>query len=405
MRKKTVLTTLAVLIAFALAACGGEAERPLVLDTRLTDALAMDFDYEGKTFFEDGVEAVEMVSCEDGDTAVFMIDGVPERVRFLGIDTPEASAEWEPWGHQATEFACDKLNNADTIVIERDDVAGSRDTYYRVLAWIWYDERLINLELMELAYATRGTLINHRGDYYAYRDEIMDAYFHAREVGKRIHETEGTDPLWDYSPTPQDITIQTLLENPDEHWFAHVNVEGVVSRMLGPHAYIQQGDYGIFVFIGYATSERLQPGNRVRIENARFVNDLLRRNGWHIADVRTGTGTTNDITVLEEGLTVESQTMTIAAIEPVHYGRLVTFENLTFQSYDTQDDGTVATFTDGAEHTLIVSVPTLVPADDRFDFSTLSTGDTVTLSGILSNHVEGVRLIVTTPDDVSPEVD
>ena len=403
MRKKTVLTTLAVLIAFALAACGGEAERPLVLDTRLTDALAMDFDYEGKTFFEDGVEAVEMVSCEDGDTAVFMIDGVPERVRFLGIDTPEASAEWEPWGHQATEFACDKLNNADTIVIERDDVAGSRDTYYRVLAWIWYDGRLLNLELMELAYADRGTLINHRGDYYAYRDEIMDAYFHAREVGKRIHETEGTDPLWDYSLTPRDVDIQTLIENPDDHWFAHVNVEGVVTRMVGTHAYIQDGDHGVFVFIGYATSDRLQIGNRVRIENARFVNDLLRRNGWHIADVRTGVGAANDITVLDEGVSVEPHTLTIDDIEPLHYGRLVTIEHLTFESFETRRGEAVAIFKDADENTLIVSVPQIITENDQFDFSTLTTGDIVTLTGVLSDHIDGFRLVLTTRDDASIE--
>jgi len=399
MLKKVLFTTLLASIAFALAACGGNGE----LSTRLTDRLSMDFEYEGKTFFEDGVEAVDMVSCEDGDTAVFIIDGVEERVRFLGIDTPEASAEWEPWGYQATEFACERLNNAQTIVVEADSVTGFRDTYGRLLAWIWYDGRLLNLELMELAYATRGTLINHRGEYVKYHEEIMDAYFNVRDSGIRVFETEETDPLWDYSPTPQDVTIQTLIENAEDYRFAHINVEGVVTRMVGAHAYIQDGDFGVYVFIGYSETERLQVGNRIRVENARFINDLLRRNGWHISDVRTGTGVTNDITVLESDVSVEPTVITIDDITPMHYGRLVTIENLTFESYEARRGETIATFTDGEGNTLTVSVPHIVVEDHRFDFTTLTAGDTVTITGVLSDHIDGFRLVLTSQDDVVEE--
>ena len=64
------------------------------------DQVKMDFEYEGKSFINDGVGEVELVRSTDGDTARFkdIITGETFSLRFLGIDTPESTIEKDPWG-------------------------------------------------------------------------------------------------------------------------------------------------------------------------------------------------------------------------------------------------------------------------------------------------------------------
>ncbi len=66
-----------------------------------------DVDFEGMSFFEDGYEIVEYRSLSDGDTATFVIGGMPMACRFLAIDTPEMNSStygMEPWAMAAKEF-------------------------------------------------------------------------------------------------------------------------------------------------------------------------------------------------------------------------------------------------------------------------------------------------------------
>ena len=52
---------------------------------------------------------IELVSCIDGDTAKFVIDVKEEKVRFLGIDTPESTNYVETYGKEASEYTCNLL--------------------------------------------------------------------------------------------------------------------------------------------------------------------------------------------------------------------------------------------------------------------------------------------------------
>lgn len=122
------------------------------IDTRYTDALKMDFDYTGKSFQRDGVGLATLVSCGDGDTARFRdaLTGETFSLRFYGIDTPEVAGpytEEEAWGKAASQFTCNKLQNAKTIVLEGEGT--SSGGYGRDGGWVWIDGRLLNLEILE----------------------------------------------------------------------------------------------------------------------------------------------------------------------------------------------------------------------------------------------------------------
>ena len=81
------------------------------------DQVKIDFEYEGKSFINDGVGEVELVYSTDGDTARFkdIITGETFNLRFLGIDTPESTIDKDPWGKAASDYTKKKLQNAKNI--------------------------------------------------------------------------------------------------------------------------------------------------------------------------------------------------------------------------------------------------------------------------------------------------
>ena len=100
-------------------------------------------------------QKVEFNRCVDGDTAVFNVDGIETKYRFLAIDTPESVAPnkaVEEFGKDASEYTCNKLTNAKEIIIEYEN-SNKTDKYGRYLGWIWVDGSLLQKELISVGYA------------------------------------------------------------------------------------------------------------------------------------------------------------------------------------------------------------------------------------------------------------
>ncbi|TVP96650.1 MAG: hypothetical protein EA374_00950 [Acholeplasmatales bacterium] len=191
---RVIIGLLLIQFSAMLIACEGQTSRPSSeLKTPFTDAITLDLDYEGLSFVEDGLGAVQLHRCVDGDTARFTEDGglTHYSVRFLGIDTPEVGRNAEPWGAAASRYVCDRLNAAETIVLEWDASTTRLGTYGRYLAFVWVDGRLLNLELIELAF-TESMGIRTR-----FGEEMTLAWFATRETGRRIYGER--DPDYPYT--------------------------------------------------------------------------------------------------------------------------------------------------------------------------------------------------------------
>jgi micrococcal nuclease len=149
-----------VLLAVMLAGCGGSLEQgggsageaPAGLATTGAERAAWP-DPPG-----DAV-AAEVQRVTDGDTFVATVEGRKERIRVIGVDTPETVAPnrpVEPYGKQASAFAKRHLTGA-TVRLAGD--AEPRDRYGRMLAYVWLaDGTFWNALLVAEGYAQQLTI-------------------------------------------------------------------------------------------------------------------------------------------------------------------------------------------------------------------------------------------------------
>lgn len=110
----------------------------------------------------------------DGDTIIVEISGTRERVRLLGIDTPESVAENRPdqcYGAESSAYLAGLLPEGTDVTLIRDVEA--RDQYDRLLAYVVRssDQLFVNLDLIERGFA--GVLIYEPNSHY--RDLFEDA--------------------------------------------------------------------------------------------------------------------------------------------------------------------------------------------------------------------------------------
>ncbi len=143
-------------------------------------------------------EKVTLTKCVDGDTALFKINNVNTRVRFLGIDTPESvkpESEAEAYGKKASNYTCDKLTNAKEIYLEYDEKSDEKDKFDRTLAWVWVDSSLLELDLIEHGYAKVRYLYND----YKYTNLLYE---------KQTIAKENKVGIWsDYEPFKYTVTF------------------------------------------------------------------------------------------------------------------------------------------------------------------------------------------------------
>ena len=104
-------------------------------------------------------------TCIDGDTTVFgfpnnvasLIESSPKRVRYLNMDTPETSGTPERWGLLAKAYTCNRLLEAESILIQTDPGDKLLDPYGRLLGWVWIlDEGEEDYELLNYWLVRQG---------------------------------------------------------------------------------------------------------------------------------------------------------------------------------------------------------------------------------------------------------
>jgi micrococcal nuclease len=128
-----------------------------------------------------GEQPVPVVRVVDGDTIIVRLAGKNERVRLIGIDTPESVKPNTPvqcFAPEASARTKALLPAGSSVRLVRD--VDLRDRYGRLLAYVYRasDNLFVNLALAVDGYASAYTYppnVAHAGEFVAAAGQARDA--------------------------------------------------------------------------------------------------------------------------------------------------------------------------------------------------------------------------------------
>ena len=130
-------------------------------------------------------ERHEIVKVVDGDTLDVSIEGKTERLRLIGIDTPETvdpRKSVQCFGKEASNRAKELLEG-EFVSLESDETQGERDKYKRLLRYVFLpDGTNFNLYMITEGYAHEYTY----DEPYKYQADFKQAEIDARAQNKGL---------------------------------------------------------------------------------------------------------------------------------------------------------------------------------------------------------------------------
>lgn len=139
---------------------------------------------------EDSNTAEEMTELEgpysvirvvDGDTFVIRADGEEEKVRLIGLDTPESvhadPDRNSPYGEVASEYTRSMVDGEE-VYLEFD--VSPRDKYGRLLAYVYVDGKMLNEMILKEGHGRAGTYPPN----VKYTDRFYELQREAREENR-----------------------------------------------------------------------------------------------------------------------------------------------------------------------------------------------------------------------------
>ncbi len=216
----------------------------------------------------------------DGDTTHFY---VPETIsdtgvlkaRYLAVNTPESTGKIEPWGKMAARFTKEKLESAESIILESDDEKWNLDsTGDRYLVWVWYkpageaDYRNLNLEILQNGLAFASNSSQNR-----YGETCINAIAQAKAENLYALSNKKDPEMYDGDVV--EVSLKELRTNSEAYDGVRVAFNAIVTKNDGQSVYVESYDeetemyFGMSVYYGFTLQgeglEIISTGNECRI--------------------------------------------------------------------------------------------------------------------------------------------
>lgn len=121
-----------------------------------------------------GTTTASVLAVIDGDTIEVLLNGEKERVRYIGVDTPEFNYETGENDCYAQEA---KQENQDLVagkIVRLETDTSDRDKYGRLLRYVYIDDVFVNRHLVQAGMA-RAIYIKPDVAYYSDFKQVEEA--------------------------------------------------------------------------------------------------------------------------------------------------------------------------------------------------------------------------------------
>lgn len=154
-------------------------------------------------------EEAKVVKVIDGDTITVLLHGKTETVRVIGIDTPETvdpRKSIECFGVAASNRA-KQLLASQTVMLESDSTQGDRDSYQRLLRYVWINSSTSSAQNWQIDYGLETIREGFAHEYtyqipYKYQNEYKQAQSEAQKKKKGLWADNAC-----VTPTPTKVSI------------------------------------------------------------------------------------------------------------------------------------------------------------------------------------------------------
>ena len=164
-----------------------------------TNLLTSVSDEEEASVTSNTLEKVTLIRVIDGDTIVVSTGDTEEKVRLIGIDTPESCSpeRWKnnEYGEYASDYTKSLLNGIDTLYLSYDQE--QTDQFGRTLAYVWLDDNVNTSSEQDIkAYMLNAILLE---DGYAMNKEYKPnvSYANCFNNLREVAQVNNTG-LWQY---------------------------------------------------------------------------------------------------------------------------------------------------------------------------------------------------------------
>lgn len=125
-----------------------------------------------------------VIKVEDGDTITVDMEGKPERIRLIGVDTPEKNDPRKPvqcFAQAASDYTTGLIGD-NRVLLVADSETTNRDRYNRLLRYVYLaDGTFVNKKLIEDGY---GFMLS--GFPFTKQPEFKTAEEQARQAGRGL---------------------------------------------------------------------------------------------------------------------------------------------------------------------------------------------------------------------------
>lgn len=156
-----------------------------------------------------GLMDVTVAYYVDGDTTGFNYSNTAEiqkldvsqgtKMRYQNIDTPESyEGNIQEFGLVAKAYTKSRLSSAGRIRVQSVEDGSVKETFDRMLGWVWADDHLLNFDIVKRGYSNVAFSAVDIMTYkdVSYTNFLYHAQLYAQKRGLGIHGE--VDPNWDY---------------------------------------------------------------------------------------------------------------------------------------------------------------------------------------------------------------